>query len=152
MINLFSKYKLLFYLINLAFIILYLFPGNFYKCIILQNCFIEQITTNDMAWLDTDLAWLDKTYNKSLFEEIISMDHLYGFFTVSVIGYLSFSKKKHRRYLIIYLILLSIILEIIHFIIPNRSFEWPDLIGNLLAVIIVIFIFNLINKYGVFKK
>ena len=51
-----------------------------------------------------------------------------------------------------YLISLSIVLEILHLIIPGRSFQWSDLFGNLAGVIVVIFIKNLINKYGDFKK
>ena len=54
--------------------------------------------------------------------------------------------------LTIYLIILSISLEILHLIIPERTFQWSDLFGNLLGVIVVILIKNLINKYGVFKK
>ena len=67
-------------------------------------------------------------------------------------GYLTYTKKTHINYLIIYLLLLAIILEILHLIIPERSFQWSDLFGNLLAVLIVFFIFNLINNYEVFKK
>ena len=51
-----------------------------------------------------------------------------------------------------YKIVLSIILEIFHLIIPERSYQWPDLFGNLFGVFVVIFINNLINKYGNFKK
>ena len=65
---------------------------------------------------------------------------------------LSFIKKKHIRLLAIYLILLSIILETFHLIIPERSFEWSDLLGNLLGVFIVIISNILIKKYGYFKK
>ena len=54
--------------------------------------------------------------------------------------------------LIVYLIFLGIFLEILHLIIPERSFQWSDLFGNLLGVFIVILINNLINKYGLFKK
>ena len=64
----------------------------------------------------------------------------------------SIAKSKKIKYLVIYLILLSTILEIFHLIIPNRSFEWLDLFGNLFGVLVVIFIYNLINNHGVFKK
>ena len=65
---------------------------------------------------------------------------------------ITYTKKTYINYLIIYLFLLAIILEILHLIIPERSFQWSDLFGNLLAVFIVFFINNLINKYEVFKK
>ena len=50
----------------------------------------------------------------------------------------------------IYLILLSIVLEISHLIVPERSFQWSDLFGNLLGVFLVILIKKLINKYDIF--
>ncbi|MAO85724.1 MAG: hypothetical protein CMF87_02220 [Candidatus Marinimicrobia bacterium] len=61
-------------------------------------------------------------------------------------------KPNQIKNMIIYLILLSIILEIFHLIIPERSFQWSDLFGNLFGVIIVIFINKLINKYENFKN
>ena len=50
------------------------------------------------------------------------------------------------------LILLSIILEILHYFIPERSFEFSDLFGNLIGVIIVIIIFYFYKKNENFKN
>ena len=60
--------------------------------------------------------------------------------------------EEQIKLLTIYLFFLSVILEIFHLIIPDRSFQWTDLFGNFLGVIIVILINNLINKYGFPKK
>ena len=49
--------------------------------------------------------------------------------------------------LIIYLFLLSIILELFHLIIPNRGFEWSDLFGNILGLLFIIVIYKVKNKY-----
>ena len=51
------------------------------------------------------------------------------------------------KFLISYLFLLSIILELFHFIIPNREFEISDLFGNILGVIFVIIIYKVKDKY-----
>ena len=131
MIKFFSKYKIIFYLINFLLIILYIFPGSLLGCIFLNDCKIQPQITVDF---------------------IISTNHLYTFAFISVIGLYTFTKSNQIKYLIFYLIFLSIILEIFHLIIPERSFQFVDLFGNLLGVIIVIFIYSLINKYGVFKK
>jgi len=131
MIKFFSKYKIIFYLINFLLIILYIFPGSLLGCIFLNDCKIQPQITADF---------------------IISTNHLYTFAFISVIGLYTFTKSNQIKYLIFYLIFLSIILEIFHLIIPERSFQFVDLFGNLLGVIIVIFIYSLINKYGVFKK
>ena len=131
MTKFFSKYKIIFYLINFIIIILYIFPGSLLGCIFLNDCTIQPQITSDL---------------------IISTNHLYAFAFISIIGFYTFTKSNHIKYLMLYLIFLSIILEILHLIIPERSFQSVDLLGNLLGVIIVIFIYSLINKYGVFKK
>ena len=51
-----------------------------------------------------------------------------------------------------YLLVISVLLEVFHILIPERSFQWSDLFGNLLGVIVVIFVKSLINKYGITKK
>tara|TARA_B100000575_G_C22951160_1_gene550072 strand:- start:324 stop:632 length:309 start_codon:yes stop_codon:yes gene_type:complete len=83
---------------------------------------------------------------------MISSNHFYVFILTSVIGFLTFKKVNQIKILKIYLILLSVILEIFHIVIPERTFQWPDLFGNLLGVFLVILIKNLINKYGLLKK
>ena len=131
MTKFFSKYKIIFYLTNFLLIILYIFPGSLLGCVFFNDCTIQPQITSDL---------------------LISTNHLYAFAFISVIGFYTFTKSNHIKYLILYLIFLSIILEIFHLIIPERSFQSVDLLGNLLGVIIVIFIYSLINKYGVFKK
>jgi|TARA_B100000242_G_scaffold3872_1_gene2304 VanZ family protein len=131
MTNFFSKFKIIFYFLNVILIFLYLFPGSLLGIIIYDNKNIQPQLTPDF---------------------FISSNHFYVFTLISIIGFLSFIKKKHIRLLAIYLILLSIILETFHLIIPERSFEWSDLLGNLLGVFIVIISNILIKKYGYFKK
>ena len=131
MTNFFSKFKIIFYFLNIILIFLYLFPGSLLGIIIYDNKNIQPKLTPDF---------------------FISSNHFYVFTLISVMGFLSFVKKKHIKLLVIYLILLSIILETFHLIIPERSFEWSDLFGNLLGVFIVIISNILIKKYGYFKK
>ena len=131
MINFFSKFKIIFYFLNVILIFLYLFPGSLLGIIIYDNKNIQPQLTPDF---------------------FVSSNHFYVFTLISIIGFLSFIKKKHIRLVAIYLILLSIILETFHLIIPERSFEWSDLLGNLLGVFIVIISNILIKKYGYFKK
>ena len=131
MTNFFSKFKIIFYFLNVILIFLYLFPGSLLGIIIYDNKNIQPQLTPDF---------------------FISSNHFYVFTLISVMGFLSFIKKKHIKLLVTYLILLSIILETFHLIIPERSFEWSDLLGNLLGVFIVIISNILIKKYGYFKK
>ena len=112
-------------------IFLYLFPGSLVGLVMYSDKNIQPQITRDF---------------------IVSSNHFYLFVLITVIGFFTFTKSKQIKYLMIYLIFLSIVLEIFHLIIPARSFQWSDLFGNLFGVIIVIFIYNLINRYGVFKK
>jgi VanZ family protein len=119
MINFFSKYKFIFYIINILLIFIYLFPGSIFGCILYDDCFLQPQLTPDF---------------------IVSSNHLYAFFILSIIGFITFKNLKKFFLLNIYLIFLSILLEILHIIIPNRSFELSDLFGNLIGVTVVIII------------
>ncbi len=131
MIKFFSGNKIIFYISNFVLIFLYLFPGSLLGMIIYGNKKIQPQITSDF---------------------FISSNHFYVFVLISIMGFFTFVKLSQVKKITIYLILLSIILEIFHLIIPERSFQWVDLFGNLLGVIVVIFIKNLISKYEVFKK
>ena len=131
MINFFSKYKFVFYLYNLILISFYLFPCSILGLIINKNCKLQPQLTPDF---------------------VVSTNHLYAFLILSLIGFFTYKKLEKIRKLSIYLIIISIILEITHHFIPERSFEYSDLFGNLSGVIIVIILFNLFKKYENLKN
>ena len=127
----FSNHIIIFYAINSFLIIFYLFPGSLIGWIIFGNLDKQPQITRDF---------------------IISSNHFYTFLFLTIIGFLTFVKSHQVKPLTLYLIFLSIILELLHFLIPNRSFEWSDLFGNFLGVVVVIFINNFINKYEIPKE
>ena len=131
MINFFSKFKIIFYCSNFFLTLLYLFPGSLLGLIIYNDKKIQPQITSDF---------------------IISSNHFYVFLFVSIIGFFTFIKTNQIKILIIYLISISIVFEFLHLIISNRTFQWPDLFGNLIGVLVVILIKNLINKHGTLKK
>ena len=131
MIKIFSTLKIFFYFINFFLIILYIYPGSLLGLILYNDKKIQPQITPDF---------------------LISSNHLYIFILISILGFLSFIEAKQKKYLVIYLIFISFILEISHLVIPERSFQWSDLFGNLSGVFVVIFSKKLINKYGNFKK
>ncbi len=131
MINFFSKFKIFFYAINLLLIVLYLFPGSLLGCIFFDNCKVQPQITSDF---------------------IISSNHFYAFGLVTILGYLIFLNSEKLKQVLYYLLVISILLEVFHIVIPERSFQWSDLFGNLLGVVVVIFVKSLINKYGTTKK
>ena len=127
----FFRLNIVFYLMNLGLFFLYLYPGSFLGLLLYKNKNLQPQITDDF---------------------VISTNHFYVFFIISVVGLLTYKKTKQIKFLKIYLILISILLEISHLIIPLRTFQWSDLFGNLIGVIIVILLNNLINKYDLFKK
>ena len=132
MINFFSKFKIFFYVINLLLIILYLFPGCLLGCIFFDNCKVQPQITSDFLQ--------------------ISSNHFYAFGLVTILGYFTFLNSEKLKLVLYYLLVISVLLEVFHIVIPERSFQWSDLFGNLLGVVVVIFVKNLINKYGTTKK
>ena len=77
---------------------------------------------------------------------IISTNHLYAFLIVSTLGLLTFNIPNQFIYISIYLIFLSLALEVAHYFIPERSFEFSDLFGNLLGVLIILILFYFFKK------
>jgi len=74
---------------------------------------------------------------------LISSNHFYAFLLLGLIALISFSKELKK--IIIYIIFISIFLEFTHLFIPNRSFEIPDLFGNLIGVLLPFIIFKVFN-------
>ena len=132
MINYFSKYKFIFYLCNFILIFLYLFPGSLLGLIIYKDISAQPQITSDFIFISTN--------------------HLYAYIVLSVIGFLTYRKNNQFNILSIYLIFLSILLEVLQYFVPNRSFEFPDLFGNLVGVIIAIIIFYFFKKNENFKN
>tara|TARA_A100000164_G_C21209750_1_gene453276 strand:- start:82 stop:477 length:396 start_codon:yes stop_codon:yes gene_type:complete len=131
MFNFFAKYKIFFHITNFILILLYLFPGSLIGCYLYDDCKLQPQITPDY---------------------IISSNHLYAFALLSLIGFFTYKNPKKINYLSIYLIVISIFLELFHNFIPQRSFEYSDLFGNLVGVIVVIIVFNLFKEYENLKN
>jgi len=128
-INIF--FKIGFYFTNIILITLYLYPGSIFGCFLYDNCYIQPQITKDFITRDF----------------IISSNHFYIFVLLSSLGVFSFHNTKKINFLSVYLFLLSIILELFHIIIPNRGFEMSDLFGNIVGVILVIFIYKIVIRH-----
>ena len=118
--------KLFFYLVNLIFIIFYVYPGS-----ILGKIFYGDFKKQPQLTHDFNFSIVD-----------ISSNHLYAFILISYLGLYTYF-NKFKKLITIYLLLISIVLEILHIIIPNRSFQFSDLVGNLLGVFIVLILFHI---------
>ena len=127
MFKIFFPYlKILFYIANIVLITLYVFPGSILGWFIYGNIGLQPQITTDF---------------------IVSSNHVYAFVTLSILGYISYENKK-LNFLFIYLFLISVFLEILHIIVPNRGFEFSDLFGNIIGVLIVYFFYQIYEYFG----
>ena len=76
-----------------------------------------------------------------------SINHALAFFYFSILGLISYMRDKSFNKTTTFLISLSIILELSHYLIPNRSFQFLDLFGNLLGTLMSILIIVFYKRY-----
>jgi hypothetical protein len=127
MIHFFSNHKIIFKLTNLVLITIYLYPGSLAGFVVYNDFSKQPQLTPDF-------------FN-------ISSNHFYVFIIVSALGVLTYFKLKKLNYLFGLLILFSIILELLHILIPNRTFQYEDLFGNIYGVLIVMIFWNIYKFY-----
>ena len=113
--------KLIFHILNTVFTIFYLFPGSILGYIFYGNLSKQPQITTDF---------------------IVSSNHVYAFSVLSFLGFVSYY-KSHKNLIISYFFLISIFFEILHIIIPNRSFQFSDLFGNILGVLFSLLLINI---------
>ena len=118
-----SKIKILFQVLNVIFIILYVYPGSILGYSLYRDFTVQPQITGDF---------------------LVSSNHVYAFLVLSLIGLFAYYKSS-RVIILNYLILISIILEVLHLVIPNRSFEYRDLFGNIVGVFLSILLISIFN-------
>ena len=114
--------KIIFHILNIIFIILYIYPGSLLGFLIYKDILKQPQISPDF---------------------MVSSNHVYAFLLLSFLGLVSYLKTF--KIIVLYLISISIILELLHLIIPNRSFQFSDLFGNIIGVLLSIFILILFN-------
>jgi len=114
--------KIIFHILNIIFVFLYIYPGSLLGFLIYKDISKQPQISPDF---------------------VVSSNHLFAFLLLSSLGLLSYFKSLKK--IILYLIFISIILELLHLYIPNRSFQFSDLFGNIVGVLISILILILFN-------
>ena len=119
--------RVIFHISNILLIALYLYPGSILGWLLYGNIQKQPQIISDF---------------------IFSSNHIYAFLILSILGLFSYH-SKNIKILFLYLFFISIFLELLHYVIPQRSFEFKDLFGNFFGVLIVFLLFNF---YKFFKK
>ena len=78
-----------------------------------------------------------------------TINHFVYYVYVSLLGFFLYLRMENFQRVFYGLLFLSIILELLHFIIPNRSFQLGDLIANILGVIVA---YSVVKIYLYFNK
>ena len=78
-----------------------------------------------------------------------SFNHFIYYIYVSLLGFFLSLRTKNFQKLVYAMFFLSAILELFHLIIPNRSFQLGDLIGNILGVAVA---YSVVKIYLFFDK
>ena len=71
------------------------------------------------------------------------VSHFLTYFVLGVLFNLSYKKNSFFKIMVGFLILFSIIMELLHMVIPNRFYENFDLLMNFLGLVIGIYIINI---------
>ena len=121
-----SYLRIVFHILTLLLIILSLYPGSILGFLIYGSFDTQPQISEDFLHISTT--------------------HFYVYFFLSAIGFFSYLKDKKFKLIVIYLFFLSLILEIVHSVIPERGFQISDLIGNILGVLMC-YIVVLIYKF-----
>ena len=117
--------KIIFHVLNIIFVFLYVYPGSLLGFLIYKDISKQPQISADFFTL--------------------SSNHVYAFLLLSILGLISYFKSLKK--IILYLIPISIILELLHLFIPNRSFQFSDLFGNIIGVLVPILILILYNYW-----
>ena len=120
--------KFIFHIANILLIVFYLFPGGILGCLLYNDCKIQPQLTPDFV------------------SNMISSNHVYVFIIISFLGFIGYSKKTTFKYIITYLFFISVLLELMHIVIPERGFEIKDLTGNIVGVVISLIIFLIFKQ------
>tara|TARA_B100000965_G_C19405789_1_gene675336 strand:- start:401 stop:784 length:384 start_codon:yes stop_codon:yes gene_type:complete len=107
--------KYLYYLSLIFLILVYLVPGNLFGYFLYGDLSIQPNLFSDPNGR--------------------SYDHFIYFTFLSIIGFLTYFEYNSIKRVFRFLISISFMLEVLHLIIPNRTFEFSDIIANILGVL-----------------
>ena len=116
--------KLTFHILNIVFTIFYLYPGSILGFIFYRSFSKQPQITPDL---------------------IVSSNHVYAFSVMSFLGFVNYY-KSNKNLIISYFFLIAILFELLHIVIPNRSFQFSDLFGNILGILFSLLLINIWRK------
>ena len=129
MAKIISFLKFIFYISILFLIILSLFPGSLLGLLFFGN-------------IEKEPNLINNPFGTTI-------NHFLYYFYVSILGLCLYLRSENFNKIVFKLFFLSIILEVLQLIVPNRTFQLYDLIGNFLGVLVAYF---LVKIYLTFNR
>ena len=121
--NILKSIMYLYYLSLVVLLIIYLYPGSIIGYL-----------------LYADLGKQPSLINNPIGTAI---NHFFYFFYLTFLGLIYNLSEKKFINSFLFLFVLSIFLELLHFFIPNRTFELNDLLANIIGVLSILLLFTL---------
>ena len=117
--NIFLKFiEYLCYLSFIVLFILYLYPGS------LIGYFLYGDLGKQPDLIDNPIG--------------TSINHFFSFMFLTTLAVICNLKKKRILTNIYFIFFVSIFLEVLHYVIPNRAFEFYDLLANVAGVLVIV--------------
>ena len=129
MVKVITFLKFIFYTSIIFLIILSLFPGSLLGLLFYQD-------------LSRQPNLIENPFGTSI-------NHFISYFYISILGLCLYLRNEKFQKLVYILFFLSIMLEVLQFTVPNRAFQFYDLIGNFFGVLVAYF---LVKIYLYFNK
>ena len=123
--NFFKLLEYLYYFSLVMLFILYLFPGS------LLGFFLYNDAGQQPNLINNPIG--------------TSINHLFFFIYLSTLSFIARLKNKMIINSLSFLFFISILLELLHYVIPNRAFEYYDLFANCAGVATIFFLSKLIS-------
>jgi hypothetical protein len=124
--NIFKILEYLYYFLLVILFILYLFPGSLIGYLFYGN--LRQQPDLIPNFIGT------------------SINHLISFICLSSLAFIIGIRKKNFINSFQFLLFISILFEILHHFIPNRAFEYYDLLANIMGVTFTYLFIQIILK------
>ena len=77
-----------------------------------------------------------------------TINHFISYIYITLLGLFLHLRSKNFKKLFYGLLFLSVILEVFQSIVPMRAFQLPDLIGNILGVLVAYFLVKIYLYFG----
>ena len=133
-----SFLKFFFYISVLLLIIVSLYPGS-----LLGLIFYEDLSMQPNLAENPFFA----PFPEHLYEFASKINHFIFYFFVSTLGLCLYLRNHNFQKLVYGLFFLSIILEVLQFMVPRRAFEISDLFANFIGVLVAYCIIRIYKSY-----